>query len=408
MGIIRNQLALKIRGRVGAFSYYTESGRQIVRQAQNTTNYGETARRTESQQMRRSKWGNLVNFYKISKDWMPHAYETKKANQSDYNKFMSLNTSIVKSYLMKGVIAVGGCVVEPYVISEGSIRTIDVLKLDNAWRTDIALGTLVITAGTTVAEFTEAVLAANPQVREGYQLSFISYQQDLLPNRLPQVICSAYEVTLDRQDNKLLRSYLPEFCSQSVDGYIGTNDNISKGCFAYIWSYSGGGKTIVSTQTLINNNADMIDTFTTFQAYNASIQSYGLDEERFLMSGSNPIKAASQPNYIASAGFGGKRYVDGDTVPQWGSLYVPGSDVTLLFANEFEGELISVRGRSSISGLSKPITIGLEFVDNYVKIDSSVADNLVGGLDQWLKEIILSTSLGEYSIHFVPSSPDIE
>lgn len=408
MGIIRNQLALKIRGRVGAFSYYTESGRQIVRQAQNTTNYGETARRTESQQMRRAKWGNLVNFYKISKDWMPHAYETKKSNQSDYNKFMSLNTSIVQSYLQKGMIAVGGCVVEPYVISEGSIRTIDVLKLGNAWRTDIALGKLEIKASTTVAAFTEAVLAVNPHIREGFQLSFISYQQELLPNRLPQVICTAYEVTLDSKENSLLRTFLPEFCSQSVDGYIGTNDNISKGCFAYIWSYSGGGKTIVSTQTLVNNNTDMIDMFTTFQAYNASIQSYGLDKERFLMSGSNPVKGASQPNWIASVGFGGQLYVDGSTLPAWGLLYVEGADVIILFANEIEGELKHVRSRSTRGGLNGEIQWGVEIVDGRVVVSSQVAYQLANGDNDYVTEIIVSTSLGDYSIHFLSSDPEIE
>lgn len=408
MAIVRNQLALKMRGRVGAFSYYTESGRQIVRQAQNTTNYGETARRTESQQMRRAKWGNLVNFYKISKDWMPHAYETKKSNQSDYNKFMSLNTSIVQSYLQKGMIAIGGCVVEPYIISEGSLRTINVLPMGNVWRTDIALGSLNITTATTVAAFSEAVLAANPQVREGYQLSFISYQQELLPNRLPQVICSAYEVTLDKQNNSFLRDYLPEFCSQSVDGYLGTNDNISKGCFAYIWSFSGGGKTLVSTQTLINNNDEMIDMFTTFQAYNASIQSYGLDDDRFLMSGSNKIKASSQPNYIASVTINGTTYEAGATLPNWGDLNATNADMYINFANDIVGEFVNVVARGSIMGKQHPISIGVEVVDRAVLIHKDQVSNLGLVLNEFLVRLSVNFEDGGYAVSFVPSDPDIE
>lgn len=408
MGIIRNQLALKIRGRVGAFSYYTESGRQIVRQAQNTTNYGETARRTESQQMRRAKWGNLVNFYKISKDWMPHAYETKKSNQSDYNKFMSLNTSIVQSYLQKGMIAIGGCVVEPYIISEGSLRTINVLPMGNVWRSDIAIGTLNITPTTSVAAFSEAVLANNPQVREGYQLSFISYQQELLPNRLPQVICSAYEVTIDKQNFSFLTDYLPEFCSQSVSGYVGTNDNISKGCFAYIWSYSSGGRTLVSTQTLVNNNDEIIAMFTTFEAYNASIQSYGLDDDRFLMSGSHKIKASSQPNYISAVTLGGKTYAAGATLEDWQHLNAYKNDIIIHLANDLQGELLNVRAKDNVEGLHHPVTVGIEVVDRTVVIAKDHVGDLGLGLNHYLLSLIVNTSLGGFSVDFLPSSPDIE
>lgn len=400
MAIVRNQLALKMRGRVGAFSYYTESGRQIVRQAQNTTNYGETARRTESQQMRRAKWGNLVNFYKISKDWMPHAYETKKANQSDYNKFMSLNTDIVSCYLQKGQIAVGGCVVEPYIISEGSIRTIDVHKQGDVWRTDIAIGSLVISDNTTVAEFTAAILEKNPHIREGYQLSFISYQQDELPNQLPQVLCAAYEVTLNLEDNSYLREFLPEFCSRSLDGFVSTGDDISLGAFAYIWSTSVGGKTKVSTQTLINNNESMIEKYTTFQAYNASIQSYGLDDDTFLMSGSNKVQASMQPQFIPFVSADGRVVKSGEWFGRVNEAFTDGK-LVITFANSNIAQVSSIGLVMHFSDQEFQVTSGI--TKNWATVSvthTAVAVALGENVSGKLRRVIVHTASGDYDISF--------
>lgn len=404
MAIIRNQLALRMRGRVGAYSYYTEGGRQIVRQAQNSTNYGDTARRTETQQQRRAKWGNLVNFYKASKDWMPQAYETKKANQSDYNKFMSLNTRIVSCYLQKGAIAVGGCVVEPYIISEGSIRTIDVLKSGNVWRSDIKIGSNHITSDTTVAEFSAAVIAANPHIKEGYQLSFISYQQDMVREDLPQIICAAYEVTLDITNTDKLRAYLPDFCSSDLDGYLATNNNISVGAFAWIWSYSLEGRTQVSTQTLINNNQVLIARYTSFVAYNASIQSYGLDRDRFLQSGSAPAMAAAQPNYISLVQIGSTSLEPGDAAQYWKDLGQIHQPMEIYFGNKIVGNVKSFALVASVMGQTLPITSGITKSDASISIDyaSWHVDQFV--LNDELLAVIVSTTEGDYRIDFESST----
>lgn len=288
MAIIRNSASALRKGRVGNTTYYVSGQRQIARVSQNSSNYGETARRTEAMQERRARWGNLVNFYKISKHWMKYAYETKTARQSDYNRFMQVNLNSTSVYLTKDQAALGACIVEPFAITQGSLRPINVTKDSNFYTTDIEMGNLVISDTTTVGAFSNQVIALNNGVKAGYQLSFISYQQWDDLGGVPQVTCTAYEVTLDPSSEAILRDYLPEFCSTTRDSKLGTSLTISAGCFAYIWSVTENGSTRVSTQTLINNNAGKIASFSSPAQRQRAIESYGLDNDSFLMSGSTP------------------------------------------------------------------------------------------------------------------------
>lgn len=300
MGVIRNTASMQIRGRVGNTTYYVEGGRQIARVSQNGSNYGESASRTEKQQFQRGKWGNLVNFYKVSKSWMRKAFESKSRTQSDYNRFMQLNTANGRIYLTKNMYANGGCVVDNFRISEGSLRPIDVVKVGAQYRTSLNIAELEITDDITIDVFSDFLIQYNSYIREGMQISFISYQQTLTPDGVPSLVCTAYEVTIDTTSEDKLRDYLPNFCSQNVDGYLGTSNQISTGAFAYVLSETRSGKTSVSTQTLITKNANLIDEYSSEEAIKRSIDSYGVDADVFLTSGSYPKQATEQPVFIDS------------------------------------------------------------------------------------------------------------
>lgn len=302
MGIIRNAANRKIRGRIGDTTYYVSLDRQIARQALNSSNYGETASRTISQQGNRVRWANLVQFYKLSKGWMSKAFETKKSGQSDYNRFMQLNLSTARIYLTKEAVAASSCVVDDFTISQGSLRQINVQQVGNTWATDIQLGSLTIGATTTIADFTAAILQYNNWAKEGMQISFVSYQQTTDSLGYPVAICTAYELTLSTTDTRLVRAFLPEFCSQtSASGTLGTNNNISTGGFAYILSQSVGGKTLVSTQKIVSNNLIFVQLYSGEQMRENAMRSYGINEASFLDSGSNPVTRAAQPIYITGA-----------------------------------------------------------------------------------------------------------
>lgn len=287
-------------GRVGSMTYYVSKGQQVVRQAQNNSNYGESASRTEAQQSNRVKWANIVNFYKASSGWMKKAFEAKKKGQTDYNKLMSVNLGTANIYLTRDEAEAGCCIIAPFIVSQGSLPSISIVQSGAVWKTDIALGALVLGAETSVADFSAAVIANNKTWKEFDQLSFISYQQNVDAFGRPRAICTAYEVTLSLSDTRTLRSFLPDFCSsQTSDGYLATNDNISLGGFTYVQSRNASNSRLqVSSQQLVNNNSEMIDQYSSAEQLSAAIRSYGLSGSSFLDSGSEQTNPTPQPNFI--------------------------------------------------------------------------------------------------------------
>lgn len=357
MAYIRNTAAMQLKGKVGNTTYYVESGRQLARVSQNSSNYGDTARRSEAQQFQRGKWGNLVNFYKASKSWMRKAYETKKRTQSDYNRFMQLNTQDARIYLTKNMYANGGCVVDAFRISEGSLRSIQTNKAGDAYKTDLKLGSLTIDADTTIADLTQALLLNNNQLRDNMQISFISYQQDVDTYGTPYIICTAYELTLDTQGGQKVRAYLPDFCSSTVDGCLGTNNRISTGGFAYVLSETLNGVTRVSTQSLIARNDDLIRQYSSLSAQRDSINSYGVDEDIFLTSGSVPTDPTPQPIYLASLesvdGDVDNKSEFGDVAPAIGAFWASGGLVYLNVSGAFTA--CSAVRLYNITGAQQPV-----------------------------------------------------
>lgn len=291
MGVIRNAANTLIKGRVGQVTYYISGGQQIARQSRNDSNYGETARRSESQQVRRIMWANLVNFYKASAAWMPKAFESRKRNQTDYNKFMQVNMNSSRIALTKEMAAAGACVVDNYLVTLGSLPSINVVNNTAGWSTDIRIGSLNITNATTVAEFTEAVLVNNPLIHEGVQISCVVYTQSADSYGTPRVDCRCYEVTLSSEDTSVLRSHLPALVCTSVDGSLSTNSEMPAGGFAYILSELVNGQLKVSTQQLVTNNAQMIAAYSDPRMKNLAMQSYGLDAEVIL----SPETTTEQP-----------------------------------------------------------------------------------------------------------------
>lgn len=328
-------------------TYYVSKGQQIVRQAQNNSNYGESASRTESQQSNRVKWANIVNFYKASAGWMKKAFEAKKKGQTDYNKLMSVNLGTANIFLTRDEAEAGCCIIAPFIVSQGSLPSISIVQSGNVWKTDINLGALVLGADTSVADFSQAVITNNKTWRELDQLSFISYQQNVDAFGRPRAICTAYEVTLSLTDDRSLRSFLPDFCSsQTSDGYLATNDNISLGGFTYVQSRNASNSRLqVSSQQLVNNNSEMIAQYSSAEQLAAAIRSYGLSGTSFLDSGSEQTQATPQPQFI--------EYVKNEAInvlfpagfrkPQIGAMFEDGP-LTVKFALPVEiGDIMLVR-----------------------------------------------------------------
>ena len=247
--------------------------------------------RTIDQMSQRVRWSNLVNFYRANKSWMKFAYENKPTNRTDYNQFMSLNAGSSRVFLPKSIANQGGCIVDAYKMTQGSLASIEVVQSENGWQTNLFLPTgFGITSVTTVAEFATALISQNPAIREGDQLSFIRLtQQTNASTGVPFVVVRKYEVLLKTNDLRFLGQFLPldYIASESVTGGVAVvvDDSGNAGGFLLILSRTVGGKTYVSTQSIIVANNDvLISQYSSSAALQEAIDSYGESSEPFLTS----------------------------------------------------------------------------------------------------------------------------
>lgn len=279
---LKNQI-----GKLGGAVYYVVGGETRSRElAASVANP-----RTTAQMKQRVKWANLVNFYRANANWMKYAFETKKATQSEYNKFMSLNVASSRIYLPKSIANGGGCIVDAYQMTQGSLPSVEVTAGDAAWYTNIYLQNIdELGENSTIGEVSQQILMANPALREGDQLSFIRFTQQVNgATGVPYVVVRKYEVILNSSDYRRFFDFWPidyiAFASPSNYNCIGVSDSGLAGGFIFIVSRTQAGKTSVSTQSIIvANNSTLIEAYSSQNALQTAITSYGESSEPFLTS----------------------------------------------------------------------------------------------------------------------------
>ena len=264
---------------------YTQGGRTLQRElAPEVKNP-----KTPAQMGQRVKWANLVAFYRANASWMPKAFENKKATQSDYNKFMSLNAANSRIYLTKEQARQGACVVDSYRVSDGTLQPVDIFPTEANWVTNLYLtGLDKLDATTTIAAFSTALLATNAGLQSGDQLSFIRITQ--LNNNttgIPYIQVRAYELLINEQGPGLVKDFWPiELIAlgqeQETPALMVKNNN-KKGGFAIIVSRTQGGRVMVSPSQITQvNMADIIKQYSSDTALAAAIESYGQGDDVFL------------------------------------------------------------------------------------------------------------------------------
>lgn len=290
--------------------------------------------RTIDQMTQRVKWANLVNFYRANKSWMKFAFETKPTNRTDYNQFMSLNVANSRIYLPKSIANQGGCVVDSYVMTQGSLPSIEFSYNAEEWWSNLFLTSLFkIETTSTVAEVSQALIQSNPALREGDQISFVRLTQQTNSNTgVPFVVVRKYEVILNTSDLRFFYEFMPaDYIFADGDpnnNCIKVNNSGNAGGFLLILSRTTGGKTYVSTQSVIvANNAATIEAYSSSNALQAAIDSYGESTEPFLTSttANQDSQAPVQPSIVSISG-------DlGNAVP--GQIFGP---INISAADEFE------------------------------------------------------------------------
>ena len=348
-------------------TYYVSNGQQVARQALNNSNYGATAMRSDAQQNRRVRWSNLVNFYKLSKKWMKKAYESKEGKQSDYNKFMQLNVNSARVALTKTQAVQGACIIDAFQVTQGTLTPIEITKVGTQYKTSLSLGSLNIDDNTTIGDFTAALVNNNPSVLDGMQLSVVSYQQSVDSQGIARAICTFYEVTLNAESTDKIRDFLPAFCSQSLQGYLATNDNISLGGFTYILSNQVNGKILVSSQVLTVNNTALISQYSSATQFANAVDSYGVTNEVVLSPNTiNQQERVVPPLYLSTFKVGPTTYASGTYIGAMSLVGGKACEIEISTSTDLvptSVQITAVNGTDSIS-VSNPTISGKKITFN--------------------------------------------
>lgn len=302
-------------------------------QAQGETRFRELAAkvtnpRTAAQMAQRVRWANLVNFYRANRNWMQRAFENKPQNNTDYNRFMSLNGGTSDIYLTKQEANAGACVVNNYKVTDGTLNAIEITVNGSNWLTNIWTGDLAaISAATTVGQFAQALLSSNAGLRMGDQLSFIRLSQQVSGSTsYPFVIVRAYEVLLNPSSSELLSDYLPldYFAIVSVNGTntLQVVNSGNAGGFVLVLSRTEGGIIRVSPQeVVVANNTALIARYSSAAQQQLAADSYGEGTEVFLSSASaNEINPWGIDNSILSLRADGTNYTPNSYVGKFEDL----------------------------------------------------------------------------------------
>lgn len=405
MAKIKNLYVKGYKGRLGGVTYFTRAGEQMNRELP-----AQVANpNTSAQATQRTRWANMVHFYRVNKFWMyKNAFENKKATQSDYNKFVSMNSAAVPVYLTKAQSAAGAVIVAPYQVTDGTLPSISCEVADGALKTDIYLTAEVgrdLDGTFTVSALSTSILASNNGLKEGDQLSFISVYNTTI-NNVPSIVARAYELILDTTDISTLESNGLDFLSgnesNGVYFLVATPAHGTSWGATVVMSRTESGKTHVSTQVLCLSPDAQVNyaNFSNDTAKTAARRSYGAQSEYFLDTQySGNASNSSVPISLAILNVGGK---------------VAGSYAGNVVSNEVHDLLPVTFNRSVESNEITGAAVRVNFGENpdYVSVEiDSVAgsaaylntNSLGSGNYQVMTGVRITTTSGNLFIEFSAS-----
>lgn len=371
MAIVNNFYLRNQKKKLAGAVYYQAMGQTRSRELRTEISNP----RTQAQMEQRTKWANLVNFYRVNAPWMKYAYETKKRNQSEYNKFMSLNVPSARIFIPKSFASQGACIVDAYQMTQGSLPSIEVTPGTNRWGSNLFLPEdSTLGQNTTVGEATAELLQVNPALREGDQISFIRLTQQVNTNTgVPFVVVRKYEVILNSNDFRPFFDFMPaDYIQAAQEGgnmCLCVKDSGNAGGFLLILSRTISGKTYVSTQSIIvANNSALISQYSSEAARQAAIDSYGESEDAFLTSttaGENE-QAAVSPSIVGVSVDGVARNI--------GESFYPAGDIG--------GDAVRVQLSQTLEGTADEFYIKLHKNGQEASVDlvdTAVSGNVVTG-----------------------------
>ena len=285
---ILNGILKKLNGSAGSLTFKQYAGQTVVSEKISVVKKSNTP----MQMRQRTKWGNVIQMYKGICPLINYGFESKPVGKSDYNMFIKVNMKGSDIYLTREEVAGGGCIAAPYQLTQGTLPSIVTVGEGDNVRTDISLGDLTIDAETTVKDFAQAVVNNNADYDYGDQISFFDVLQRVnAVTGIPYCQFLATNVVLDKASEVKLLDMVSKYGFATVDGFLGHIEGEGAGVFGWVHSRKASGKTLVSTQSLINNNAEVIAEYSGAEAYKRSVKTYGGESSAFLTPGTTTTQA---------------------------------------------------------------------------------------------------------------------
>ena len=234
-----------------------------------------TPRRSEKQAYTRLQMANLLANYRLYSGKLAEAFENKNPGAHDANMFVSANWGHGPVYLTRQMRIQGACVLADDLFSIGSIEPIGyALNGEGKLVTNLNLG-IEITATTTVAQFSGALMTANDNWREGDQMTFFVGTQYVGVDEMPRANMRAQKVVLSLDDQTKLWDVVTSEGFSTVDGYLATGMVLDEMGCAWVHSRNeNSGNTKVSTQRLVVVS-EVLPQYQTYTAMKAAADSYG-------------------------------------------------------------------------------------------------------------------------------------
>lgn len=276
-----NDQGIPVEGGAGSYSWHYWNQESVMRKRHNVKS---TKKPTEAMMVTRMQWRNLVSLWGLFNDELHPSFEPLRPGETDYSRFLSANASVSSVFLTKAMAKAGACVLPNIVLTEGSLKpSVEYHREGENVVSDIALGTLVISADTTVAQFAFAVLNNNDgrYGKNDYLGFFLGKQSININTGYPVASVKGQRVKLDLECNLKLWEVTGQAGFQTVNGYLGT-PYAAMNLYAWVRLIeTENNRLLVSSQRLVGENT-LVDTYSTEEAFKKAADTYGGYKNKFL------------------------------------------------------------------------------------------------------------------------------
>lgn len=233
--------------------------------------------RTINQQTQRLKLRNILNIYGVLKDALKDNFQGKTGRQSDYTRFQGCNLSQPGVYMTmdEGFIHYGS-VVAPYVVSFGTLASME-YHIEDGWLvSDIRAKGLNLEKQPTLMELASTIIAENEEWKKGDILEVIFCNQKEITDdtsTLPYARCMYVEIPLYTNSRDSLADYLKKIeIKVNEDGLLCFRVPTFVGA-AIVKKRGMGRDTMTSVQSLVVDNP-IFDKYHSEEQKQLAIQSY--------------------------------------------------------------------------------------------------------------------------------------